>query len=655
MYIRRIVCKNIGPLSSIDFTMPFNSDGNPKPLILVGENGSGKSTFLSNIVDSFYEIAHKEFSNAVFTDPHSFGNVYYKMLSSLEVQIGKKYLLSFIQYDEDMDYICKVGELDFPEFQKVIGNQIEVSGWGTKDSFKLIQNSKSDKIKKMFNEDIICYFGPERYEKPFWMGNPYYDEEVLHLSLDDKIAREINNPITATSLGKNNIQWLLDIVADSRIDPVELAREKQLGQNNHSTNTQIMGAARTNVETIMSQTLGKEVYFSLNIHAANKGRFNIKRKEDGEVVAPTLDSLSTGQLALFDLFATIIRYADTNRYLYSIGLGAIQGIVVIDELELHLHPSLQVEVLPKLIQLFPKVQFIITTHSPLFLLGMEAAFGPDGYLIYQLPEGVKIGAEEFSEFKSAYKYFSDTKLYQSKIIEEINKFNTSTIIITEGKTDWMHMEAAYNNLSSNPMYADVFDGLDFKFLENKKSMGDKNLCKTCELLSKLPTDKKIICIADADDKDNIKNLGGTDKKYKKWNANLYSFVLPVPESRKNTPQICIEHYYSDKEIKTVYQDDNASRRLFMGNEFDERGVSQDHQYLCANRNSCGPSKISIIEGSDKDRVTRILDDQDKKTNYALPKSKFAELILNQEPPFDHFDFTNFLEIFKIIKEISEEN
>ena len=66
MYIRRIVCKNIGPLSSIDLAMPFNSDGTPKPLILVGENGSGKSTFLSNIVDSFYEIAHKEFSNAVF-------------------------------------------------------------------------------------------------------------------------------------------------------------------------------------------------------------------------------------------------------------------------------------------------------------------------------------------------------------------------------------------------------------------------------------------------------------------------------------------------------------------------------------------------------------------------------------------------------------
>ena len=31
---------------------------------------------------------------------------------------------------------------------------------------------------------------------------------------------------------------------------------------------------------------------------------------------------------------------------------------------------------------------------------------------------------------------------------------------------------------------------------------------------------------------------------------VFSFVLPVPKNRKNTPNICIEHLYSDEEIKT---------------------------------------------------------------------------------------------------------
>ena len=56
MYIRKIVDENIGPIKNINISFAFNSDGTPKPIVLVGENGSGKSTLLSNIVDAFYEI-----------------------------------------------------------------------------------------------------------------------------------------------------------------------------------------------------------------------------------------------------------------------------------------------------------------------------------------------------------------------------------------------------------------------------------------------------------------------------------------------------------------------------------------------------------------------------------------------------------------------
>lgn len=46
---------------------------------------------------------------------------------------------------------------------------------------------------------------------------------------------------------------------------------------------------------------------------------------------------------------------------------SFDGLVLIDELELHLHPSLQQTVVERLIKTFPGLQFIITTHSPIIL------------------------------------------------------------------------------------------------------------------------------------------------------------------------------------------------------------------------------------------------------------------------------------------------
>jgi len=49
----------------------------------------------------------------------------------------------------------------------------------------------------------------------------------------------------------------------------------------------------------------------------------------------------------------------------------IYGIVLIDEIDLHLHPSLQRALIPRLRKAFPKVQWIVTTHSPLVLANFD--------------------------------------------------------------------------------------------------------------------------------------------------------------------------------------------------------------------------------------------------------------------------------------------
>jgi predicted ATP-binding protein involved in virulence len=51
----------------------------------------------------------------------------------------------------------------------------------------------------------------------------------------------------------------------------------------------------------------------------------------------------------------------------------MQGIVLIDEIETHLHVDLQKKILPFLVDFFPKIQFIITTHSPFVLSSLSNA------------------------------------------------------------------------------------------------------------------------------------------------------------------------------------------------------------------------------------------------------------------------------------------
>lgn len=82
-------------------------------------------------------------------------------------------------------------------------------------------------------------------------------------------------------------------------------------------------------------------------------RLNIKQLSDGEKCALAM----IGDLAR--------RIAIANPSLDEPLLG--NGIVLIDEIELHMHPTWQRKIIPTLRKTFPNIQFIFTTHSPQIL------------------------------------------------------------------------------------------------------------------------------------------------------------------------------------------------------------------------------------------------------------------------------------------------
>ena len=82
------------------------------------------------------------------------------------------------------------------------------------------------------------------------------------------------------------------------------------------------------------------------------------------------DSLSGGEQAFFLLAADLAR-----RLMIAFpGTPAAEasGIVCIDEIELHLHPAWQRRILRTLMETFPACQFVVSTHSPQVIGGVEA-------------------------------------------------------------------------------------------------------------------------------------------------------------------------------------------------------------------------------------------------------------------------------------------
>lgn len=86
--------------------------------------------------------------------------------------------------------------------------------------------------------------------------------------------------------------------------------------------------------------------------------------------------LSDGFAAILDIVADLILKMQREGESVSQSFNR-EGIVLIDEVETHLHLSLQKEVMPFLTALFPKIQFIVTTHSPFVLNSLKNAVAYD--------------------------------------------------------------------------------------------------------------------------------------------------------------------------------------------------------------------------------------------------------------------------------------
>lgn len=81
------------------------------------------------------------------------------------------------------------------------------------------------------------------------------------------------------------------------------------------------------------------------------------------------NTLADGYSAIINMVTDLIIRMDKNKT----KSYDVQGLVLIDELETHLHIDLQKKVFPFLTRFFPRIQFIVSTHSPFILNSIDNA------------------------------------------------------------------------------------------------------------------------------------------------------------------------------------------------------------------------------------------------------------------------------------------
>ncbi|WP_373077468.1 AAA family ATPase [Fusobacterium varium] len=156
---------------------------------------------------------------------------------------------------------------------------------------------------------------------------------------------------------------------------------------------------------------------------------SIKRK-NGTVESLPLRTLSDGIKSTMSMIADIAyRMAVLNPQLLDNILLETSGIVLIDEIDMHLHPSWQSKIIKVLTETFPKIQFIFTTHSPSVISNILN----ENILVLDNLEIYKLNDKTYGrDIESIVREVMRTEVRPQEIVKKLKEFNE---LLDDGKIE----------------------------------------------------------------------------------------------------------------------------------------------------------------------------------------------------------------------------
>lgn len=615
--------------------------------VLCGINGRGKTTILSYIADAFYEMAKLNYQGSF----EGKENKYYRLSSASHMKDISKPSIVYIRFiidDKTIDYIDVRGELSEEDYNSLVKYHGKVnyskikSGLSISDTVKTFSCDDSDsKIKEAFLRNVITYFPSYRYELPGYLNNPYKTD--IEISNAARFSGELLNPLEVRTALNDFSSWVLDVVLDWEVNK----QTQKIKNRDQSFEIDVTPerSVWNNLSQLLKQVLVSKNYpgqirFGIGRRSKSGSRISVMHdisEKEQEQLCPNISLLSSGETTLLCLFGEIIRQADNLNN--NISLNQIQGVVLIDEIEKHLHIRLQREILSKLLKLFPQVQFIVTSHSPFLNMGLASEFGLKSQ-IYDLDNGALECEPTTNEvYQKTYELFLGERNKYAEALSEIRpkiESLTKPLVITEGKTDWKHLKKALEYFQSRGEYAD----LDFELLEYDINMGDSELGATLSKYSRFPNRFKIIGLFDCDQGNGsrIHKCGGI----KNYGNGVYGISIPKPDFRKyNESGISIEFLYRDVDLKKTYD----NRRLYVTSEFDSNGRLKTDPTVGV-RNAKELKDYTDVS-NEKIYDHDVIDINGN--SLALSKENFASNVLLAVAPFDNMDFSGFKAVFDRLK------
>lgn len=318
-YITKITIYKLKHLENIDI---YLGKDEPKHLLLTGKNGVGKTTTLNAIKNWLRSIQSGSLSTV-----RIFQNDIKKILNQLKVELNEEKRI-FIQNELEIRY-AQINSISCKELDLIFSGE---------------ENNLGSFYKH--GKFILAYYGANRKTN---VEIPKGAEKVRlkeTYSLDE-------NPSNIF------VKYLVDLKTQQSFARNE--NELEVVDNIETWFIRLENALKTILDDESIKL--KFDYKNYDFKIFQEGR---------EPYA--FSQLSDGYSSIINIISDLILRMDNNRaseernYVFD-----TEGIVLIDELETHLHIELQKKILPFLTEFFPSVQFIVTTHSPFVLNSIDDA------------------------------------------------------------------------------------------------------------------------------------------------------------------------------------------------------------------------------------------------------------------------------------------
>lgn len=339
MKIKKIKFENFRLFENLEVSFPDSNF-----IVLIGNNGAGKTSILDGIATCLthftgemmskkegYSIDHWFIDNDV-TNGKEKGNVICNFdinSDSLRIEVTKDINIAGLKFDkEPKDFINALKA-------KKEDRRIPII------SYQPINRANGDVAKTSEKSNIIKIYDP----------------------VTQAYTRALSKSATPMH---ENYDWFLQ--------QVRMENDYKVEQNSLAITLPSLDIVRKALKTFTSELLlnisdfkvhkKKNLYPDFREEIEEHLAFNINGKQI------LYNQLSSGQRMVLSMVMSIARNLIVINENSEDALAG-EGIVLIDELELHLHPNWQLKIVNALKATFPNVQFIATTHSPKVITSLE--------------------------------------------------------------------------------------------------------------------------------------------------------------------------------------------------------------------------------------------------------------------------------------------